>query len=83
MVTNDDIKECLAFDVERNVLDDDGGGYDLVISIWILTRCGGHSDMTQRGRTARRREIGVVIGRKRTIVGEYHRVIEPLLRSQC
>ena len=55
--TYDDIKERFTFHVERDVLDDDGGGYDLVVPLLSGSGREGGRHLLQRGRTASRREI--------------------------
>ena len=74
--TYDDIKERFPFDVERYVLDDDGGGYDLIVA--DLGR-GGDGEGTQGGRATGRGEIRVVVWGEGAIFGDHGGVFEPLL----
>ena len=55
--TYDDVEQSLAFYIERYVLDDDGGGYDLVVPLLSGSGREGGRHLLQRGRTASRREI--------------------------
>ena len=76
-----DIKQSLTFNVERDVLYDDSGGYDLVVpsrragSDWRLW-C---MHVTHGRRAPGGGQIGVVWGRQRAIVRYTCRVVEPLL----
>jgi hypothetical protein len=78
--TDDDIKEGFTFNIERDVLDYDSGGYNFVVRVRSHRR-GDHrscgvgrrridicTEMSERRRAARRRKIGVVVGRERTVV---------------
>ena len=78
--TDDDVKEGFTFNIERDVLDYDSGGYNFVVRIgshrgrdhWGggVGRCRDEigAEMTQGRRAARGRKIGGVVGRERTVV---------------
>lgn len=51
-MTYDDIKERFTFDVERYVLDYNGGGYNLIFTVLGGgRRCDRRGEVTHRGRT--------------------------------
>jgi hypothetical protein len=87
--TDDDIKEGFAFDVERDILDYNSGGYNFVVNILakrggLYGSCSGGStvkgrvEMTHWGRASRGRKVRVVVGRQRTMVC---RGFQPLLQE--
>ena len=78
--TDNDIKERLAFYVEWYVLDDDGGGYNLV----VLTGCawgdGRGENVAHGGRASRGREVGIIVGGEGAVVWlDGRAIVEPLL----
>ena len=79
MSTHYDIEESFTFNVERDVLYDDGGGYDLVIPTGCPWGHWGCMHVAQGRRAPGRRQVGVVGRRQGATVGKAGRVVEPLL----
>lgn len=78
--TNYDIEERLAFHVEWYVLDDNRGGYNLVVQAGRSGGDRGSEDMTHGRRASRGGEIRVIIRGQGTVVSHGRCIIiEPLL----
>ena len=79
--TDDDVQESLALDIKWDVLDNDGGGYNLVVEGLAGKACHveRRTHVRERRGASTRREVRVVGGRKRAVVAEKGGVFEPLL----
>lgn len=79
--TYDDVQKSLAFDIKRDVFDDNGRGYNLVFR--ALTERGkvwGRINVWERRRTSTGRKIRIIRRRQRAIVRvSSSTAIEPLL----
>lgn len=74
---DDDVQEGLSFDVEGDVLDDNGRRNNLILV--PLDRSGGGIDLGRRGGTSSGRKVGVVIRRERPVFGGDDGIVQPLL----
>ena len=82
--TYNDVQKSLAFDIKRDVFDDNGRGYNLVLSTLIgRGKAWGGVDMRERRRASTRRQIRIIRRRHRAIVRISSTAIEPLLQNEC
>jgi|SRR6266851_3918752 len=82
--TYDNVQKSLAFDIKRDVFDDDGRGYNLVVRSLIGSgNTWGSIDVWERRRASTRRQIRIIRRRHRAIVRIGSTAIEPLLQKEC
>ena len=62
-MTYDDVQKSFAFDIKRDVFDDNGGGYNLVFGILTWNNARRSIDLRERRRTSTRGKIRIVRGR--------------------
>jgi len=77
--TYDDFQKSLAFDIKRDVFDDNSRGYNLVFGTLTGGRNTRGINVRKRWRTSARGKIRIIRGRKRAIVRKSRAAIEPLL----
>jgi len=79
---SDDVQKSLAFDIKRDVFDDNGRGYNLVVRNLIGSgNTWGSIDVWERRRASTRRQIRIIRRRHRAIVRIGSTAIEPLGRE--
>jgi hypothetical protein len=83
--TYDDVQKSLAFDIKRDVFDDNGRGYNLVFRRNLIGRWNtwGGVNVWERRRASTRRQIRIIRRRHRAIVRIGSAAIEPLLQKGC